>query len=354
LLDAYTTSDRFPGATPIQGLNYVRHAAKVTVDAYDGTTTFYRTASPDPIADAYADIYPDLFTPIAEAPATIAAHFRYPERLFDLQAEAFGTYHVEDPTAFYNGEDRWGVPPEQVDGEPRRMEAYYVTLRLPEESVSRFGLVLPYVPAGRQDRQNMTAWLAGQTDERGRSDLVVYRFPRQVTVFGPQQVAARISQDPTIKNQTALLGQAGSRVIRGNMLIIPVGQTVLYVQPLYVQSTETESAPTELKFVIVATTERVVMRPTLPEALAALAAEDGGEAPPSEPAPPTEPGGDPTDDPADLAAQALAAYERGQAALRAGDWATYGREQAILEDLLRRLAGEPAPAEPVPAGTPSP
>ena len=356
LIDAYTTTDRFPSATPIEGLSYIRHAAKVAIDAYDGTTTFYRTAVPDPIADAYGAAFSDLFTPIAEASPALTAHFRYPERLFNLQSDVYGTYHVEDATAFYNGEDRWGVPLEQVTGERNRMEAYYVTVRPPEEPASRFGLVIPFVPAGREDRQNMTAWLSGATDATGQADLLVYRFPRQVTVFGPEQVAARITQDPDIKNQTALLGQAGSEVITGNMLVIPVGQTVLYVQPLYVRATATASAPTELKFVIVATNERVVMRPTLTQALAALTT---GVTPPSTAEPPvTEPPAatDPTpeiaplpdDADADLAARALAAYERGQAALRAEDLVAYGREQALLGAILRQLMDD-APGGQVPA-----
>ncbi len=355
IIDAYTTTDRFPGSTPLAGLNYVRNVAKVAVDAYDGTVTFYRTATPDPIADAYGEIFGDLFTPVAAAPPGLAAHFRYPEDLFDLQTEAFASYHVTDPGAFYNGEDRWAIAQEQVEGQPRRMEAYYVTLPLPGETAARFGLVLPFTP---NNRPNMTAWMAAQLDDAGSGRLLVYRFPRQVNVNGPQQVEARINQDPQISSQITLLDQRGSRVIRGNMLVIPTGETVLYVQPLYLESAVTEGqAIPELQYVIVATNERIAMRPTLAEALAALSLVPDAPAVPADAPATADQAAPPVIDPAtaDLAQQALDAYERAQQALARGDWAAYGQEQANLEAILRRLTGEPdadVPAE-TPTGTPA-
>ncbi len=365
IVDAYTVSDRFPDASRVEGINYVRNSVKVVVDAYDGTTTFYRTGSPDPIADAYDGIFPDLFTPVADAPPAVADHFRYPERLFDLQAEALASYHVTDPTAFYNGEDRWAVAQEQLGGQTQRMEAYYVVSTLPGEQQPAFRLILPYTPVGRQ---NMTSWVAAQTDEAGDPRLVSYRFPRQATVYGPQQIDARINQEPDISSQITLLNQAGSRVIRGNMLVIPVGETVLYIQPLYLQATETEGAPTELRYVIVASNERVVMRATLADALAAVTGGGPAFAGPSPPAnePASPPVGQTAGEPPaaeageqgrSLAEQALAAYERAQTALRAGDWATYGREQQTLEALLQQLAGEVGAGPigtPAPVATPSP
>ncbi len=358
VIDAYTTTDRFPYATPVEGLSYVRHSAKVTIDAYDGTVTFYRTGAADPIADAYGEIFGDLFRPIAEAPPAVAEHFRYPERLFDLQAEAYENYHVTDPVAFYNGDERWAIAREEAEGatrretEVRRTEAYYVTLPLPGESEAGFGLVLPFTPNARQ---NMTAWMAGQTDEAGVPRLVVYRFPLQSNIFGPQQVENAINADPEISTQISLLGDAGSRVILGNLLVIPIGETVLYAQPFYVQATGTAGAQTELQYVILATNERVVMRPTLEAALEALRAGGAAVAPPAAPergvagtAPATGA------EASALAEQALAAYERAEAALAAGDWALYGEEQAALEEILRRLVGTmPVPAEDAaPAATP--
>jgi uncharacterized protein len=360
ILDAYSATDRFPNSTPYAGVNYARHTFKATVDAYDGTVTFYRTAIPDPIADAYSALFREMFTPIAEAPPALAEHFRYPEDLFDLQTRVFSAYHVTDPTAFYNGEDRWEIAAEPVetDGQAesvlRPMESYYMTLPLPGESETGFKLIRPFTPI---NRPNMTAWMAGQSDPTGASRLVVYRFPRQITVFGPQQVEARINQDPQISEQFTLLGQSGSRVITGNLLVLPVEETVMYVQPVYLQATGTDGAPTELTFVIVATGEQVEMRPTLEEALAAVAGDEETAGP----------GAGTTDVEGDLApgaapltgtvADALDAYERGQRALQEGDWAAYGEAQTELGrilDTLAQSAGVPTEPELVAAATPVP
>jgi len=358
IMDAYSATDRFPNSTPYSGVNYARHTFKVTVDAYDGTVTFYRTAMPDPIADAYTALFKEMFTPIGEAPAALAEHFRYPEDLFDLQTQVFSAYHVTDPTAFYNGEDRWEIAEESVEAERQRdtvlrpMEAYYMTLPLPGESETGFKLIRPFTPI---NRPNMTAWIAGQSDVAGNARLVVYRFPRQVTVFGPQQVEARINQDPEISSQFTLLGQSGSRVLSGNLLVLPVEETVMYVQPIYLQATATEGAPTELTFVIVATAEQVEMRPTLEEALAAIAGTDQAEGP----------GAATTNVEGDLApgaapisgtvADALEAYGRGQQALQEGDWAAYGEAQEELGGILDRLARSAGvPTEPEPAAVATP
>jgi uncharacterized membrane protein (UPF0182 family) len=341
IIDAYTATDRFPNSTPHGGVNYIRPTVKATVDAYDGTVTFYRTATPDPIADAYAELFRGMFRPIGDAPPVLAGHFRYPEELYDLQTEVFAAYHVTDPTAFYNGEDRWQVATEEVDGNTATrettvlpMESYYMTLPLPGETETGFKIIRPFTPI---NRLNMTAWMAGQSDAAGATRLVLYRFPRQTSVFGPQQVEARINQDPRISSQFSLLNQSGSRVITGNLLVIPIEQTVLYVQPVYLRATGTGGAPTELTFVIVATNDRVEMRPTLEQALAALtAAEETGAAPSTN----AEAGGQTatTTGPAATATEALAAYERGRAALRNGDWAAYGDAQAELEQILQALA----------------
>lgn len=357
VIDAYTTSDRFPGATRENGLNYIRNSVKVTVDAYDGTTTFYRTAVPDPIADAYGKIYPGLLKPVADAPAAIAAHFRYPEQLFDIQSEAYATVHVNDPTALYNGEDRWAVPTEQVNGQPARMEPYYVTMTLPQQASPGFVLIRPFVPGGNSSRQNMTAWMAGESDASGNLSLVVYRFPRQDTVFGPRQIEARIDQEPDISAQITLWSQSGSSVIRGNLLVIPIGDSVLYVQPLYLQSTAEQGALPELKRVIVASNEKVVMAGTLTDALKLLTSAAGSTTS-VVPAPAAQaPASGAATNPAvaALAGQAAAAFDRGQAALKAGDWAGYGKAQADLAAVLAQLSaasGAPPPSA-TPAATPA-
>jgi len=330
--------------------------------------TFYRTDTSDPIADAYDDIYGDLFTPIDAAPASIAAHFRYPERLFVIQSEAMAAYHVTDPKLFYDGEERWAIAQEQVRGEVAQMEPYYVTLTLPGEQAADFTLMLPFTPGGRatgQNNQNMTAWLAARTDGEGGPRMVIYRFPRQVTIDGPRQVEARIDQDPEIASQITLWNQAGSEVIRGNLLVIPLESGNLYVQPLYLRAAQSEAGFPELQRVIVATTDRVEMRPTFAEALAAVVGpgvsgpevdspapqtseEADGSIPPAATA---EAGGAPGGAGTDLADGALAAFERAQAAQQRGDWATYGEELANLQAILEEMAGQSVAA---PEATPSP
>lgn len=229
-----------------------------------------------------------------------------------------------------------------------------MTLPLPSETETGFKLIRPFTPI---NRLNMTAWMAAQGDSQGTSRLVVYRFPRQTTVFGPQQVEARIDQDPEISSQFTLLSQAGSRVIRGNLLVIPVDQTVMYVQPVYLQATGTGGAPTELQFVIVATNLQVEMRPTLEEALKAVLAEQD-TAPADAQNANVETATDPNAPVAVVtgatAADALAAYQRGQDAMQRGDWDAYAQSQRDLEEILMSLAGTPVvPAAPAEAATPA-
>lgn len=357
VIDAYTSSNLYPHAERLNGINYLRNSVKVVIDAYDGTVTFYRTEEPDPIADAYGRLYSGLFRNVSEAPPTIRAHFRYPERLFEMQSDIYAAVHVDDPTAFYNGEDRWEVPQEQTQNGQARMEPYNVTMTLPGESNPEFTLIRPFIPGGRSQRQNMTSWMAGRVADDGRTSLVVYRFPRQETIFGPSQIEARINQEPEISAQITLWSQSGSEVLKGNLLVIPIGQSVLYVQPLYLQATASEGALPELKRVIVASNDRVVMAVTLEDALARLT-EGQGSIPVSDDGtqPPQDTGvaGDlANSDVQTLVNQAVAAYTRGEEALARGDWAAYGQAQAELQaalDALALLTGSPV-ATPVASPT---
>jgi uncharacterized membrane protein (UPF0182 family) len=220
------------------------------------------------------------------------------------------------------------------------MVPYYVAQTLPEESSPEFALIRPFVPGGRTQRQNMTAWMAGRVAPDGSTSLVVYRFPRQETVFGPAQIEARINQEPDISAQISLWNQSGSKVVRGNLLVIPIGQSILYVQPLYLQASQTEGTLPELKRVIVASNEHVVMRETLPEALAVLTGGAQGQSPAS----PGNTGGTSTsaslEDPQvqDLVTRAVDAYTRGEQALASGDWTAYGAAQTELQQILDQLA----------------
>ncbi len=353
IVDAYTTSELFPNASRVAGINYIRNSVKVVVDAYNGTVDFYRTSTVDPLADAYDETYGDLFRPISEAPDGLADHFRYPELMYELQSEAYTQFHVTDPTAFYNGEDRWAVPEEFISEQTTRMVPYYVTLTLPGEADTSYALIRPFIPGGNTDRQNMTAWMAGTASEDGTNSLVVYRFPRQETVFGPSQISARIDQEPEISSQISLWNQSGSEVIRGNLLVIPVGESVLYAQPLYLQARAQSGALPELRRVIVASSERVIMRPTLGEALIALTADSAAVDEPDSEEPDSGLSGGPPDADSTLSTLATAAneaFERGQAAVAEGDWEAFGAAQEELESILLQMtgmAGADATASPV-------
>lgn len=354
VIDAFTTSSKFPMSTPQDGINYIRSSVKITIDARTGETTFYRTAEEDPVADAYGRMFPTLFEPIATAPASVAAHFRYPEPIYDVQSRIYGAIHVDDPDQYYNGEDRWDIPGSLVSAEllenrseRDEMPAYYITVPLPGETHASFTLVRPFVPGGNSVRKNMTAWMAGRSGPDGRLSLSVYRFPRQTNVFGPAQVEARIDQDPAISQQISLWNQSGSQVLQGALIIIPVDQTVLYVQPLYLRSTSGSSIP-ELRRVIVATEQSVFMGENLEQAIAgALAGESsavdasGTDITPGSESPAA------IQDMQSLVEQANDAYRRSQDALARGDWAAYGTAQAELENLLAQMETQLGAATPV-------
>lgn len=337
IIDAYTVSDRYPYATGRGGLNYIRNAVKVTVDAYDGTVTYYVADPNEPILQAYATLFPGLFQPLEAMPPSLRSHLRYPRDLFNIQAELFATYHMEDVRVFYNREDQWALPNEIFETQEIRMEPYYVILDLPgdAERQPEFVLIQPYTPA---NKLNMIAWLAARNDPPHMGKLVVYEFPKQELVFGPMQVEARIDQDPQISQQLTLWSQRGSRVIRGNLLVIPLEQSVLYIEPLYLLA-ETGELP-ELKRVIVASGNRVVMRETLAEAIAALV----GQAPSA-----VVEGSEPAGGSASLSAEGIPAdiaelvreanehYRRAEEARIEGDWARFGEELEALEEVLQQL-----------------
>jgi uncharacterized membrane protein (UPF0182 family) len=367
--DAYTVSANYPyservdlaevarpsGDTPpsLQGeANYIRNSVKVTVDAYDGTTTFYVVDPEDPIIQAWQRVFPDLFTPVTEASARLREHFRYPEDLFKIQATQFANYHVTSASQFYAKEDFWQIPVVAQDPNARQgtpLDPYYVLLSLPEAAEERFMIILPMTPA---DRPNMVAWLAAISDPEEYGRMVAFRFPVERNVNGPGQVAALISQAPEVSREVTLFGQLGSRVIYGDLLTIPIGQGFLYVQPLYLRSQQLQTAIPELKRVIVVNGQSVAMDETLELALAQLF----GAAPPEEPGqPPEEPGEPPTGTVAELLAEARQHFERAEELLRAGDLAGYQREieaaQRAVQQALQELRGGGAQPSPTPSPT---
>jgi uncharacterized protein len=344
--DAYTTSDRFP-YSEIQNLadlagegsglptaaNYIRNSVKVVVDAYDGTTTFYLVDEADPMIRAWSRVFPDLFTPLAEASADLREHFRYPEDLFQVQAQLYANYHVTDPTQFYSKGDFWSIPVVPLDPEqdPVALEPYYVLLPLTEDGENRFLLFVPFTPL---DRPNMVAWMAAESDPEEYGQLVSFSFGGR-NVRGPGQAAVLMHQDPEVSREVSLLDQRGSSVIYGDLLAIPIGQSFLYVQPLYLQSQQAAQAIPELKRVVVANGEEVAMANSLEEAVALAIGEAAPTEPtePTEPSQPTEPGVPP--DVAALLAEAEQHFEAAEAALAQGDLATY---EAEIEEAQRLVA----------------
>ena len=339
VIDAYTTSNRYPYATPApssaQGpaleteINYIRNSVKVVIDAYDGAVNFYVVDATDPLVQSFTSIFPELFKPASQMPRELAAHLRYPVDMFEIQVRMYATFHMRDPRVFYNREDMWSIPTELFGNETVVVEPYYVTMRLGNGPQPEFILILPFAPAGRD---NLIAWMAARNDGPGYGELVVYRFPKDRLAFGPMQVESRINQDPIISQQLTLWNQEGSRVIRGNLLVIPMENAIMYVEPLFLQA-ERSQLP-ELKRVIVASGPRIVMEETLDQAIARLL----GRLPPSLTPPPAGAGPAPVPSTAaGLIKQALETYDRAQQMLRQGDLAGYAREMDRLGQILRDL-----------------
>jgi hypothetical protein len=352
VLDGYTLSSSFPYSSPTeQGFNYIRNPIKATVDAYDGTVSYYLIDDEDPLIQAYDRAFPELFRPLAEMPEELVAHLRYPKDLFSVQTRQYLKYHMTDVQVFYNEEDLWEIPQEVFDTSQQPIEPYYVIMSLPNEERTEFLLIEPYTPAGKD---NMIAWLAARSDPPHYGELVAYELPKQQLVFGPSQVEARVDQDPEISAQISLWNQRGSRVIRGNLIVLPMGSSFLYVEPLYLLA-ETSELP-ELKRVIVASGDRIAMRETLEEALVALiqagptvaelevavdeaALEEAAVEGAPEATPTPQAGEAPVMDESvqtliDRAGEHFAAAEQAQ---RDGDWATYGRELEALGEVLDQL-----------------
>jgi uncharacterized protein len=339
--DAYTTSNWFPyaHAQPDGDINYIRNSVKIVVDAYNGSVMFYVADPTDPIIATYRRIFPGLFQPLDAMPSDLRQHIRYPEDLFLIQALEYRAYHMGAPEVFYNREDLWQFPREPAAPDddafsrhnPARMAPYYIMMRLPGDPHAEFFLMLPMVPS---QRENMIAWLAARCDPPDYGKLIVYEFPKEKLVYGPFQIEALINQNTKISQQISLWNQMGSRVIRGSMLVVPIENSILYVSPLYLRA-ETGQLP-ELKRVIAAYGDRVVMEETLPAALAALFEETAPVIPPPRPA-------EASLGPADQrAAEALRHYDQALARLKAGDWAGFGAELDALRPLLEQLGGPPA------------
>ncbi|NJK99840.1 MAG: UPF0182 family protein [Spirulinaceae cyanobacterium SM2_1_0] len=339
IMDAYTTSDRYPYSEPFgRGqFNYIRNSVKVVVDAYDGTLQFFITDTEDPILKAYQEIFPNLFTPAADVPEVLRSHFRYPLDLFAIQAQTYLAYHMQNAEVFYNQEDLWRFPNQLYEQDEQVMEPYYVIVRLPDAESEEFVLTLPFTPV---NKNNMVAWLAARSDGDRYGKKLLYEFPKQQLVYGPQQIEARIDQNPQISQQLTLWSQEGSQVIRGDLFVIPIEQSLLYVEPIYLRAEQSELP--ELKRVILAYGDQIVMETTLEQAIATIFGAEANStsaatATPSATAPAAPP---PSSIPTPQLRQALELHEQAEAAQRAGDWAAYGRLQDELGELLQTLNGQ--------------
>jgi uncharacterized protein len=335
ILDAYTSSRNWPYSQPAaDGTNYMRNSVKVVIDAYDGTVDAYLADPADPVIRTYAAIFGSIFKPLTAMPADLRAHMRYPGDLFRLQTALYATFHMVEPDAFYHREDEWQYP--DVDKDRPNVTPFmrHIILRLPGEANPEFIYMTPFTPRGKD---NLAAWMAARMDGSNYGKLVVYRFPKQSLVYGPKQIVNRINQETSISQQITLWDQKGSQVIRGELLVIPIKEALVYVQPLYLRA-EGGKIP-ELKRVVVAHENRVAMGETLDEGLSLLfgqgavtrAVVAGADSAAARTAPGLAGAA------ADLLRQAQQHYDRAIAAQRAGDWAAYGREIDQLGAVLAQL-----------------
>ncbi|HKI97533.1 MAG TPA: UPF0182 family protein [bacterium] len=346
IVDIYTRSDSYPYAQQVPGIgNYMRNPIKAVIDAKDGTVTFYLVQPDEPIAAAYAHMFPGLLHPISEMPEGLRAHLRHPPGFFSVQTAMYATYHMHDVNTFYNKEDQWSIP---VVGN-KRMEPYFTVMKLPGEQHEEFILMLPFTP---RLKDNLAAWMVARSDGEHYGQMVVYVFPKQKLIFGPKQMVARINQDPTVSQQITLWDQSGSKVIRGTLLVIPIENSLIYIQPIYLKA-EDGRIP-ELKRVVVGYRDQIAMGLDLEDALSkifgnvpALSAlrkervpvmqlkpgekarlPTAAEAAEQQPPPPGQ---------ENAAQRAMDHYRRMNEAVRSGDWGTFGRELDALGQALQKL-----------------
>lgn len=337
ILDGYTSTKRYPYSQRLDdGTSYMRNSVKVVIDAYDGTIDAYIIDDADPLAKTYSKIFPGILKPGTQMPADVRAHLRYPTDLFRVQSQLYATYHMDAPATFYHREDQWAVPAVAGQQSDDRRFMRHIVMKLPEEKQAEFIYMAPFTPKGKD---NLASWMIARNDDRNYGKLRVYRFPKQSLVYGPRQIMARIDQDTDISRELTLWDQRGSEVIRGELMVIPIEEALIYVQPVYLRA-EGGRIP-ELKRVVVAYQNRVVMRETLEAGLATLF---GGDVPrqsdsvtvavdstAAQVTPPLAPSN------TDIIGEAKSHYDRAIAAQRAGDWATYGKEIQLLGDALEKL-----------------
>lgn len=358
IVDAYTTSAQYPYSDPTDGIgNYIRNSVKIVINAYNGNVTFYVADPSDPLIQTYERIFPGVFHPLSDMSSDLRSHIRYPQDIFAIQAAKYAVYHMTDPSVFYSKEDLWRVATRTVNGASTAMNPYYAVMKLPEVGkTEEFILMLPFTPARKN---NMIAWMAARCDGPDYGKVLVFTFPKDKLIYGPEQIQSRVNQSPTISQQLTLWDQGGSRVTRGTLLVVPVQNAVMYVEPLYLEAQSSSSIP-ELKRVIVAYSDHVAMEPTLGDALTTIF---GGQAGQTEQASSASAAGPATSSPAttspataissalkNLIDQANQQFQDAQQRLRNGDWAGYGQAMQQLGQLLKQM---PAQTNTTPAKPPS-
>ena len=320
--DAYTVSDHYPYSTPHaaafeQGLNYIRNSVKVVVDMYDGTVWFYVMDPNDPVLAVYRRAFPGAFKDLNQLSPDLKSHLRYPEDLFSIQADQYRTFHMTVPQVYYNREDLWVLPTENYAGKVAPMKPYYILMKLPGSDQLEYLLMTPFTP---QKRDNMISWMAARCDFPEYGKMLFYQLPKEKLIYGPMQIEAMIDQNTTIAQQLTLWDQKGSRVIRGNLIPVPIENSFLYVVPLYLTAEGTDFP--QLKRVIVISGDKVAMEPTLDEAIQAVFGTQ-------QPQPAGQAPGRPTE-----SAQARAAFDKAQKAMEQGDWGNFGKAMDALKGLL--------------------
>ena len=335
--DAYTTSNMLPYSQPFPQKssrswpNYIRNSVKVVIDAYNGDVSYYIIDPSDPLIQTYSKIFPALFKPIEDMPPFLRKHIRYPLDLFTIQAEMYATYHMTDPQVFYNKEDLWNIPQEIYKNEQQSILPYYIIMRLPDSTSEEFILMLPLTPSGKD---NMVAWMCARCDGDNYGQLLIYMLSKEKLIYGPMQIEARINQKPDISSELTLWGQQGSKVIRGNLLIIPIEHSFIYVEPVYLQSEQSEMP--QLKRVIAVHGDELEMRRDLDEALRAVFSVTGVPEEQTAKALTQIPTG-PV--PA-MAQEALNHYNKALNYLKQGNWGKYGEELGQMKQILESMAGK--------------
>ena len=347
--DAYTTSRSFPYSEPVRGQSqfsgdkYIRNSVKVVVDAYDGDVTFYVLDPDDPILQTYQRAFPDLFQPYEAMSENLKSHIRYPQDLFEIQIEKYRRYHMQSPQVFYNNEDLWTRPNEQYAGQQRLMEPYYILSKLPDDDRLEFMLMTPMTP---ENRDNMIAWIAARSDPPHYGEIITYKLPKDKLIYGPNQVESRIDQSTEISQQLSLWDQRGSQVVRGNLIVVPVEESFLYVEPIYLIA-ENIQIP-QLRRVIVSYGEQVAMERSLEVALNEVFGEEIIETEQriAEAEDAAEEGGGMSQQTARDLQEARSLLQEARQALQDGDFATFGQRLSELEQVLQSSSARPRSAAP--------